>query len=213
MRVSVAALATALAASLVLAPPASASGTAALYHMDETSGSIARDSSGNGNDGQLQHITFSSGAYSFNGTSSRVLVPDDSSLDPGSQDVTISVDVKFTEAPGRSLHDYDVVRKGGNGNFYKIEIASNGKARCQFHGSANGAGIVFGPDLSDGQWHTITCRKTGSTISGTVGGASASKQVTIGSISNGVALSLGGKASGTQDLYHGLMDEVKIVFG
>ena len=87
------------------------------------------------------------------------------------------------------------------------------EARCQFHGSAHDAGIVFGPDLSDGQWHTITCRKTANSISGTVGSAFAAKHVVVGSISNGVALSLGGKSSGTQDLYEGLMDEVRVTIG
>ena len=195
--------------------PASAwaSTVVGLWHMDETSGSIAHDSSGFGNDGQLQHIKFASGAYSFNGTSSRVLIPDDPSLDPGLKDITISLQVKFTQAPGSAVHDYDLVRKGALGTFYKIEISLQGKARCQFHGSANGAGIVFGPDLSNGQWHTIICRKTATSISGTVGAASATKQVAVGSISNGVALSLGGKSSGTQDLYKGLMDEVQVAIG
>lgn len=195
------------------ATPAWASSTVGLWHMDSTSGSVAHDSSGSGNDGHLQHITFASGAYSFNGTSSRVLIPDDPSLDPGSRDITISLKVKFTQKPSRAVHDYDVLRKGGGGPLYKIEISLHGRARCQFHGSKKGAGIEFGPDLSDGQWHTITCRKTTTSISGTVGNSSTSQHVAVGSISNGVALALGGKSSGTQDLYKGLMDEVRIVFG
>jgi hypothetical protein len=192
---------------------AHAATTVGLWHMDEGSGSTANDSSGHTNDGKLQNIQFTSGAYGFNGHNSRVLVPDSSSLDPGSSDVTISVKVKFSVKPSHSVHDYDLVRKGGNGNYYKIEITDQGKARCQFHGSSGEAGIAFGPNLADGQWHTITCTKTGSRISGQADGASSSRGAHIGSISNNVPLSLGGKSSGSQDLYQGLMDEVKITIG
>ena len=86
--------------------PAGAATTAALWHMDETSGTTAIDSSGNSNNGSLTGITFTSpgfdgtgGAYSFNGTSSKVLVPDSASLNPGSADVSITVHVKFTVKP------------------------------------------------------------------------------------------------------------------
>jgi Concanavalin A-like lectin/glucanases superfamily len=196
-----------------LATPAWASTTVGLWHMDETSGSVAHDSSGSGNDGHLQHITFASGAYAFNGTSSRVLIPDDTSLNPGTKDITISLKVKFTQKPSKAVGDYDVVRKGTDGSLYKIEISLQGRARCSFHGSKNAGGLEFGPDLSDGQWHTITCRKTATSVSGTVGSASKSQHVVIGSISNGVALALSGKSSGTQDLYKGLMNEVRITVG
>ena len=203
----------ALAAAMTQAGTAQAAQTVGLWHMDEHSGSTAADSSGHHNDGHLQNVQFVGGAFGFNGHNSRVLVPDDPSLDPGNNDITISVKVKFTVKPSHSVHDYDLVRKGGNGSFYKIEIANNGRARCQFHGSSGGQGMVFGPDLSNGQWHTIECTKTGSRIEGKVDGHPASRSAHIGSISNGTALSFGGKASGSQDLYQGLLDEIRIVIG
>ncbi len=204
----------ALSLTLAIVPltSAHAATTVGLWHMDETSGSIANDSSGHNNDGKLQNIKFSSGAYEFNGHNSRVLIPDSSSLDPGNSDITISLKVRFTVKPSRSVHDYDLVRKGSS-SYYKIEITEQGKARCQFHGSNGDAGLVVGPNLADGKWHTISCTKTSTKISGKADGASASHGAHVGSISNGVALSLGGKASGTQDLYQGFMDEVKITIG
>ncbi len=208
------AVGTFLVGALVLAgSPVSAATTVGLWHMDETSGSTAVDSSGHHNDGKNSNIAYAAGAYGFNGRSSRVLVSDDASLDPGSTDITIALKVRFTVAPSRAVHDYDLVRKGDSSTFYKIEITLEGRARCQFHGSSRDGGLVFGPDLSDGQWHTITCTKTSSKIAGSVDGRSASRSVQIGSISNGVSLSLGGKSSGTQDLYLGSMDEVKITIG
>ncbi len=202
-----------LASALSPVGVARAAAAVGLWHMDELSGNIAADSSGHLNDGALQNIQFASGAFGFNGQSSRVLVPDDPSLDPGSSDITISVNVRFTVKPSQSVHDYDLVRKGSNGTYYKIEITDAGRARCQFHGTSGGLGIVFGPDLSNDQWHTITCTKTGSKISGRVDSSSGSRSANIGNISNGIVLSLGGKASGSQDLYQGLMDEVVIVIG
>jgi hypothetical protein len=192
---------------------ARAATTAGLWHMNESSGTTAHDSSGHHNDGRLQNIQFVGGAFGFNGHSSRVIVPSSSSLNPGSSDITISVQVKFTVKPSHSVHDYDVVRKGGNGNYYKIEITNTGRARCQFHGTSGGQGLVVGPDLSNGQWHTIECTKSGSRIAGKVDGHSASRSGHIGNISNGTALSFGGKASGSQDMYQGQMAEVKIVIG
>ena len=203
----------ALAAALSPLQAARAATTAGLWHMDESSGSTAHDSSGHHNDGRLQNIQFVGGAFGFNGHNSRVLVPSSSSLNPGSSDVTISVRVKFTVKPSHSVHDYDVVRKGGDGSYYKIEITNTGRARCQFHGTSGGQGLVLGGDLSNGQWHTIECTKTGSRIEGKVDGHSASHSAHIGSISNGTALSFGGKASGSQDLYQGQMAEVKITIG
>lgn len=192
------------------ATPAFAAQVVGLYHMDTASKAI--DSSSFNNDGQNKSITVSGGAYSFNGTSSKVIVPDDNSLDPGAADITISLKVKFTVVPPPSVGDYDLVRKGGP-TYYKIEITNQGKARCQFHGSSAGGGLVFGPNLADGSWHTITCSKTSTQIKGTVDGSSASRSIRLGSISNGTPLVFGGKSSGTEDLYKGLMDEVKIQIG
>lgn len=209
-------------ASFVPGQPVQAATTAGLWRMDERSGTIAHDSSGHHNGGHLHHIRFVSGGFGFNGLNSRVIVPDDPSLDPGTGDIAISVAVRFHVKPSLAVHDYDIVRKGALRTFYKIEITLTGRARCQFHGTTGRQGIVFGPDLSNGRWHTITCRKTGSgvngrvrtsLIDGRVRTASAFRWARIGSISNDTALSLGGKAWGMQDVYRGSMGGVKIAIG
>ena len=200
--------------------PASASTTAGLWYMDETSGTTATDSSSNHNDGTLHDVGFvtpgyngSGGAYSFNGTSSQVIVPNSSSLSPGSSDISISVHVNFTVKPSSTVGDYDVVRKGKGSQYYKIEILGSGKAFCSFHGSSNNGSVTISPVLDDGKWHTITCKKTSGSVSGTVDGKTTSKNVTIGSISNSASLVFSGKASGSGDFYNGLMDEVSISVG
>jgi hypothetical protein len=203
----------------VQATPAQAQSIAGIWHMNETSGTTAFDSSGNGNNGTLTAISFVSpgfdgtgGAYSFNGTTSKVLIPSSVSLNPGVANVSVTVHVKFTvKPPGQG--DYDLLRKGKS-IYYKIEIATSGQARCQFHGATGNSGLVFGPNLADGLWHTIVCTKTSTGISGLIDGTvTKSKTVTIGSITNTVALSLGGKAEGNQDQYLGVMDEVSVAVG
>ncbi len=212
-----------LVASLVLvlcqALPATASTTVGLWHMDETSGTTASDSSGFQNDGSLTDVTFVSpgfdgtgGAYSFNGTSSKVKIPNSTSLNPGSQDVTVQVHVRFTALPG-AVGDYDLVRKAGSGSFYKIEISGKGQAVCLFKGTIAKGKVAFGPALNDGLWHEIICTKTSGSVTATVDGQSSSGAFTVGSISNSVPLVLSGKKTGTDDLYNGVMDEVTIGIG
>ena len=205
----------------VLAVPmvAHAATTVALWHMDESSGQMV-DSSSSNNDGTLSNVTrvspgYGGGgrAYSFNGSNSKVTVPNDSSLNPGSQNVTIKAQVKFSSRPSSSVGDYDLVRKQSNSaGTYKMEILQTGRAFCRFSGTSGGANITAGPDLSDNRWHMITCRKTSSNITLTVDGASFNRSVNVGSISSSIALYLGAKPPGA-DWYKGILDEVSITFG
>jgi concanavalin A-like lectin/glucanase superfamily protein len=199
--------------------PASAATTTALWHMDEGSGSTMIDSSGNGHDGAIHNVTFltpgadaTGGAYRFDGSDSRVIVPDSSGLDPGTADISISMVVRFSAVPPQAVGDYDLLRKGG-AIIYKVEVVSSGRAHCRFSGSAGGKGITFGPDLADNAWHTITCTKTADSIQLTVDGVTSSRVATIGSISNASPLAVGGKASGQGDWYPGDMDEVSVQIG
>ena len=77
------------------------------------------------------------GAYAFNGNS-RVVIPDSPSLNPGSQDVTLTAHVKTSTLPG-SVGDYDLIRKKKNAQIYKMEILGTGTGYCQFKGTAANA--------------------------------------------------------------------------
>jgi len=220
---SPAALVASVAFVLCQAVPASAATTVGLWHMDETSGTTAVDSSGQNNNGSLINVTFVSpgfngtgGAYSFNGTSSQVRVPSSASLNPGTQAIDVTLHVKFTHLPG-SVGDYDLVRKTGSGTFYKVEIGPKGQAVCLFKGTAGKGKVVFGPALNNGSWHTITCTRTGPSgqevVTAIVDGQSLAKSVIVGSISGPNPLILSGQKTGTQDLYNGVMDEVSIAIG
>src|SRR3954451_10229961 len=60
---------------VALAAPAMAAGERAVWHLDETSGSTAIDSSVNGNNGTAENVVMTGTGYQFNGESSNVVVP------------------------------------------------------------------------------------------------------------------------------------------
>ena len=85
----------------------------ALWHMDETSGSVMHDAVGD-NDGQLSSVQLGEPglfgtAYGFTGNS-KVTVPSSDALNAGSADLTVTIALKATETP--DSHDWDLIRKG-----------------------------------------------------------------------------------------------------
>jgi Concanavalin A-like lectin/glucanases superfamily len=211
-------IATALFAAGLPATASAATATVALWHMDETSGAVMRDSSGHGNNGALHNVAVGQTsphgkAYGFNGTSSYVKVADDPSLDPARAPVSVSLKVKFSQRPA-SNRDYDLLRKGlatTAGGDYKIEILDTGMAFCVFKGSAGTASLTRGPNLGNGRWHTIQCTKIDHSIKLVVDGTVYSRAVTVGSIANSSSVVIGAKPG--DDYFKGLLDEVRVVVG
>ncbi len=62
---------------------------AANWQMNETSGPMI-DSSRNHNNGTPNRVVRTGRSYVFNGSTSRVAVADDHSLDPGANDITLT---------------------------------------------------------------------------------------------------------------------------
>jgi hypothetical protein len=167
------------------------------------------------NDGTTTDIKvvrgFDGYAYKFNGTSSRVVVPDHASLDPASKPFSITLHAKFRARPVSGV--YNLLSKGGGKTrFYKAVISQKGKAVCSFKGGLRIASVHGASSLADKRWHTIVCAKAGSKISITVDGATTSANVRVGSISNARRLFVGAGASGGSK-YRGVMDEVTIRAG
>src|SRR5918998_964835 len=93
------------------------------WRMNETSGPMI-DSSGNNNNGTPTDVRRTGSTYVFNGSTSRVAVADNDSLDPAEKNITLRARVKVN---GTSMDDdsYDIVRKGlagRPGGQYKMEI-------------------------------------------------------------------------------------------
>ncbi len=204
-------LGAAVAAVVLGAPHAMADPSyQAHWTLDEIGSSTAFDSSGNGNDGDNRNVDGDGSGYVFNGTSSRVVVPNDPSLNSGSGDFSWGVTLSMTEAPS-SGETYDVLRKGlagVKGGDYKLEITSasgRGKARCVFNSVlANGKraniAVTGATRLADGRQHTITCAKTSNAITVTVDSAKPNTKTIsggLGTVSNTYDLALGAKAEPT----------------
>jgi hypothetical protein len=207
--------------ALMSSTAAAAAAPTALWHMNETSGTTMTDSSGHGYNGTISNVKLgvagvSGTGYQFNGSTSRVIVPDAPGLDAGSANFIVTVNVAFTSLPA---DDYDLVRKGlasTNGGDWKMEIMpvnGQGIARCYWRGTAGSKTKTAGPNLADGRYHTISCRKTSTTIALIVDGTTYSSTKTIGSIDNSAPISVGAKAGSGGDWYKGRMDEVSLTIG
>jgi Concanavalin A-like lectin/glucanases superfamily len=193
----------------------------AFWHMDEKSGSVAKDGTGHGYDGAIKNVKLgvagvSGTGFEFNGTSSRILVQDAPGLRPGDKDFVVTVSVAFTAKPSG---DYDLIRKGlstSSGGDWKIEIlptSVGSQAFCYWKGSKGSVGKTGGPNLADGRYHKITCEKHATTVALVVDGTRYSSTKTIGRIDNTAQLSIGAKAGSGGDWYKGRMDEVSLTIG
>jgi hypothetical protein len=193
---------------------ATPTGTVALWHMDETSGSVMKDSVGGHNgtifSAQLGLPGFLGTAYGF--TKSYVSVPSATDLNPGTSNLTVTLHVKTTSAP--ATPDWDLIRKGlytTAGGEFKMEYQPSGQASCGFNGSANYGELMAGPAINDGKWHTVQCIKTASAIKVVVDGVAFSKTVTIGSIANTDAVPVGARPG--SEYFQGSLDEASIQVG
>jgi hypothetical protein len=208
-------------------PPAGASqqltlvgSTHALWHFDETSGTVAADSSGNGNDGTIVGDVsrgepgYLGTAFGFGADGSWVRVPTSSSLNPGTSDFSYSARVKLDRLPA-SGQTMDVIRKGLSGTKageFKIEILDLGRVRCIAKDSNRVRGAITGSAkmrLAVGQWYLVGCEQTGSSWSVIVNDLKRSTTVNFGSISNSLALSIGSNY-GEEDFVDGVVDEVEL---
>jgi hypothetical protein len=209
----------AAAITLGAGPAAAASTFGAQWNMNEPSGTSMLDSSGNGNNGTTYDVTrLGSGGYSFNGTTSKVVVPDSSSLNPGASNFSYSVRVQTSRTPPSGT-DYDLIRKGissTSGGEYKLEIvysSTGGRAFCLVKDNSQVTATVKGTtNVTDGRAHTLTCKKTSTGVTLQVDTlAPRSKVVSsgLGSISNSSPLTISAKTPTIKgvngDFYFGTM--------
>jgi hypothetical protein len=208
------------AGRLALNTTASSSSVVGLWHLDETSGTTAFDSSGNGNNGAISGpVTLGvpgelNTAYSFvpKGT---VIVPNASDLVPGTAKITIAYWLTTTTLPCCNGIDYDMFTKGDHsskGGQIKIEVQENGQPSCMFRGALGGKQLQAGPNVVDGRWHQVTCVRDGTQIVETVDGKSFSVTKATGAITVTDPIRLGSHKGGG-DWYKGVLDEVTYSIG
>ena len=191
--------------------PAAPSGLVAAYGFEEGSGTTVSDASGNGNTGTISGATWSTAgkfgdALSFNGTSSRVTIPNSSPLQLSSgMTLEAWVDPATVSSAWR-----DVIEKG-NDEYFMMGTTDHGSA-------AGGGGIIggsygqvfTGSGLPVSTWSHLAITYDGSTVRLYLNGAMVDSVAHTGLITSSTnALTLGSDPFYGQ-YFNGLIDEVRI---
>jgi glucose/arabinose dehydrogenase/chitodextrinase len=186
-------------------------GLVAAYGFDEGSGSSVGDASGSGNAGQVGSATWSSeGKYgqalSFNGTSSRVTVPDSPSLRLTTA-MTLEAWVYPTTVNGSWR---DVVYKG-NDNYYLMATSSHGSRPAAGGIFAGSQREAFGPSvLTANVWTHLAVSYDGVTLRLYVNGGQVASRASTGSLATSAnPLQIGGDSIYGQ-YFSGRIDEVRV---
>jgi Concanavalin A-like lectin/glucanases superfamily/FG-GAP repeat len=122
-----------------------------------------------------------------------VTVPDNSQLDPGTGNFSVTVSFEYTQTNRNIIQKGQETTSGGD---FKMEIA-NGIVDCLFRGASGNGGVGAPPGLiKAGTFHTVTCARTATQVQMTVDGkVVATTRHATGNISNSFPLSIGGKVS------------------
>jgi hypothetical protein len=81
-----------------------------------------------------------------------------------------------------------------------------------FRGSLGQRQLQAGPNVIDGKWHKVTCKRVGNQIVETVSGSSFSVSQATGAITTTDEVRLGSHLGGG-DWYNGVLDEVSYSIG
>jgi hypothetical protein len=207
-----------------LATTATSLTVVAQWNMNETSGTVMHDSSGNGNNGALYNVQMTGSGYVFNGATSKAEVPNSPSFNPGTRDFSYGALVQTSRVPPAG-GDYDVLRHGAkstDGGGYRLEIENSkgiGKAYCSISDSTGFTLSVRGTtNVADGNLHNLTCTKNASVITLQVDSlAPVTRSGTLGSITNAKPFLVGVKAPSTTspdaDWYDGTLHGATVSIG
>jgi concanavalin A-like lectin/glucanase superfamily protein len=202
-----------------------------IYNMNEPSGASVMQDSGplrlNGHIGSEVMTGVSSGGaigYQFPRLTPNVppahpqhlvTIPDNDAVDPGSGNYSVEIRYKTTNGFGNLIQKGQSTTAGGQ---FKIQLPG-GKAQCYFKGPLGKDGVGYQVPLDDGQFHTLLCVKTASSVTLYVDGVKrATKTGPIGTMNNTFPVSIGGKPQCDQikvtcDYFGGIVDYVKITKG
>jgi hypothetical protein len=122
-----------------------------------------------------------------------VTVPDNSLLDPGTGNFTVTVSFAYTQTNRNIIQKGQETTTGGD---FKMEI-TNGIVDCLFRGSAGNGGVGAPAGLiKAGTLHTVSCARTATQVQMKVDGkVVATTRHATGNISNSMPLSIGGKVA------------------
>nr|WP_082535520.1 LamG-like jellyroll fold domain-containing protein [Nonomuraea pusilla] len=194
----------------VTAPPATP-GLVAAYGMNEGSGSIVGDSSGQHNTGAASDTTWANGkhgkALSFNGASSWVTVPHAQSLRLAN---TLTLSAWVRPAAVDAWHTV-LMKENASGPAYGL-YASYGGVPLGWLSNATTFKSVVGDDpLPINEWSHLAVTYNGTIITLYLNGTQIDQTPMTGNLADdGGVLRLGGNNIWLDEFYSGLIDEVRI---
>ncbi|WP_229072913.1 laminin G domain-containing protein [Actinoplanes sp. DH11] len=119
-----------------------------------------------------------------------VTVPDDSSLDPGTNDFAVTVRLRTTNKFGNIIQKGQATVSGGN---FKLQIPS-GRVECTFRGPKGFLEVIAPFSINDGEWHEISCTRYRAGVELVIDGRQvATRAGWTGPIANAWPVSIGGK--------------------
>jgi hypothetical protein len=223
----------ALAGALALALPANAASfpLATNLQMNEGPGaSTAVDSSGNGLNGVVGSHVQTGVALTGGGIGYRfpyikpntpppdpahlVTIPHNDRLNPGTGNFAVEIRMRTTHSFGNVIQKG---QSGSKGGYWKFQQPS-GKITCLFRGSAGSstAGAGSTVRVNDGNWHTVRCERTSSSVTMYIDGQRTGRNTNpTGTIANTRPVTIAGKGTCDQveitcDYFSGDIDYVKI---
>jgi hypothetical protein len=137
-------------------------------------------------------------------------VPHDDRLNPGDDDVAITVRLRTTSPQGNVVQKGQVDVPGG---YFKIDM-DEGRVACLFFGSEGSANVRSKEAIDDGAWHEVRCVRRADGMALYVDGEqAASREAVTGTVSNTYPLTIGGKLDCDQvtlfcDYFSGDVDRV-----
>ncbi len=132
----------------------------AFWLFDDGAGDIATDSSGNGNNGTMNGPTWSNegmfgGALSFDGANDYVEVPASESLEMGTSDLTVSCWFKTSSPSQQRPFTKGAVNLPSPKGY--ATFINGGRLAAQLTNSVERATVRGPTNITDGQWHYLTC--------------------------------------------------------
>ncbi|MGL5825471.1 MAG: LamG-like jellyroll fold domain-containing protein [Nocardioides sp.] len=144
-----------------------------------------------------------------------VQVPDNPLLDPAGDTFTVEIRYRTKENFGNIIQKGQSASKGGQ---WKIQNP-RGMPSCLFKSPTGRAGVRSSINLSDNEWHTLTCVREPSRVTMYIDGVYHNRRnAASGTIDNTIPMTIGGKINCDQvvitcDYFSGNIDYVKITRG
>jgi len=176
----------------------------------------AQDSVGDNNGTLAGGAGFASGvvgeAFSFNGTSSCVSIPDSPLLDSFTDRITIELWLKANQLTANS--DWESVVSKGNAA-WEIQTSARVKAAFFYLGGPNPSHVDGSRNVNDGQWHHVAAVYDGTHIflyvDGTLDASTpATGRITPNNYPMGVGYNAQGVSGHPAYFFDGLVDEVSL---